>query len=74
MKKITRFPNVTKPWVTRAGFDEKLFKALQQGLLELKDEKILKNLRQDGFLVADDDDYKIVRKGMQRAKEFGDNS
>jgi phosphonate transport system substrate-binding protein len=74
LKKIARFPNVTKPWVARAGFDEKIFKALQQGLLELKDKKILKNLRQDGFLVADDDDYKFVRNGMQRAKEFGDNS
>jgi len=74
LKKIARFPNVTKPWVVRAGFDDQLFSVLQQALLELKDEKILKNLKQDGFLVAKDDDYELVRQGMQRAKEFGDKS
>ena len=74
LKKIARFPNVTKPWVVRAGFDDKLFSVLQQALLELKDEKILKNLKQDGFLAAEDDDYEFVRQGMQRAKEFGDKS
>ena len=74
LKYIARFPNVTKPWVLRAGFDEKSFRVLQQALLELKDKKILKNLKQDGFLAAEDDDYEFVRKGMQRAKEFWDNS
>jgi hypothetical protein len=57
----------------RAGFDEKLFGVLQQTLLELQDRKILKNLKQDGFLAAEDDDYEIVRRGMQLAQEFGDN-
>jgi len=74
LKKIARFPNVTKPWVVRAGFDDQLFSVLQQALLELKDEKILKKLKQDGFLAAEDDDYEFVRQGMQRAKEFGDKS
>jgi hypothetical protein len=37
LKKITRFPNVTKPWVVRAGFDDQLFSGLQQALLELKE-------------------------------------
>jgi phosphonate transport system substrate-binding protein len=73
LKQIGRFANVTKPWVVRAGFDEKLFGVLQQTLLELQDRKILKNLKQDGFLAAEDDDYEIVRRGMQLAQEFGDN-
>ena len=73
LKKIARFPNVTKPWVVRAGFDEKRFGVLQQALLELKDKKILKNLKQDGFLAAEDDDYEFVRQGMQGSKEFGGN-
>jgi len=73
LKKIARFPNVTKPWVVRAGFDEKLFGIVQQSLWELKDKKILKNLKQDGFLPAEDDDYEFVRQGMQRSKDFGDS-
>ena len=73
LKEIGRFPNVTKPWVVRAGFDEKLFGIVQQALWELKDKKILKNLKQDGFLPAKDDDYEFVRQGMQRSKNFGDS-
>ena len=73
LKKIARFPNVTKPWVARAGFGEKQFGIMQQALWELKDKKILKNLKQDGFLPAEDNDYEFVRNGMQRSKGFGDN-
>ena len=73
LKKIARFPNVTKPWVVRAGFDQKLFGIVQQALWELKDKKILNNLKQDGFLPAKDDDYEFVRQGMQRSKDFEDS-
>ena len=73
LREIARFPNVTKPWVARAGFDEKLFGIMQQALWELTDKKILENLKQDGFLPAEDNDYAFVRNGMQRSKDFGDN-
>ena len=73
LREIARFPNVTKPWVARAGFDEKLFGIMQQALWELTDKKILENLKQDGFLPAEDDDYEFVRQGMQRSKDFGDS-
>jgi len=73
LKKIARFPNVTKPWVVRAGFDEKLFGMVQQSLWELQDKDVLKNLNQDGFLPAEDDDYEFVRQGMQRSKDFGNS-
>ena len=72
LKKIAQVPNVTKPWVIRAGFDDSLFAILQQALLELKDKKTLKALKQDGFLVAKDSDYDFVRKGMRLSEEFGD--
>ena len=73
LREIARFPNVTKPWVVRAGFDEKLFGIMQQALWDLTDKKILENLKQDGFLPAEDNDYAFVRNGMQRSKDFGDN-
>ena len=72
LREIARFPNVTKPWVVRAGFDEKLFGIMQQALWDLTDKKILENLKQDGFLPAEDNDYAFVRNGMQRSKDFGD--
>jgi phosphonate transport system substrate-binding protein len=72
LKKIAQFPNVTKPWAVRAGFDDNLFAILQQALLELKDKKTLKALKQDGFLVAEDSDYDFVRQGMRLSEEFGD--
>jgi phosphonate transport system substrate-binding protein len=72
LKKIAQFPNVTKPWAVRAGFDDNLFAILRQALLELKDKKTLKALKQDGFLVAEDSDYDFVRKGMRLSEEFGD--
>ena len=56
----------------RAGFDDKLFAILQQALLELKDKKTLKVLKQDGFFVAEDSDYDFVRQGMRLSEEFGD--
>jgi len=72
LKKIAQFPNVTKPWAVQAGFDESLFAILQQALLELKDKKTLKALKQDGFFVAEDSDYDFVRQGMRLSEEFGD--
>ena len=72
LKKIAQFPNVTKPWAVRAGFDDNLFAVLQQALLELKDKKALKALKQDGFLVAEDSDYDFVRQGLRLSEEFGD--
>jgi len=70
LKKLAQFPNVTKPWAVRAGFDDNLFAILQQALLELKDKKTLKALKQDGFLVAEDSDYDFVRQGMRLSEEF----
>jgi len=72
LKQIAQFPNVTKPWVTRAGINDDMFHILQQGLLELKDKTTLKALKQDGFLLAEDSDYDFVRQGMLLSKEFGD--
>ncbi|MDM8536478.1 PhnD/SsuA/transferrin family substrate-binding protein, partial [Desulfobacterales bacterium HSG17] len=72
LREIARFPNITKPWVVRAGFDDIIFSALKNALLGLNDKKILKNLKQHGFLEALDDYYDFVRQGMALSKEFGE--
>ena len=70
LKKIFTFPNVTKPWVVRAGLNEQIYSVLQDGMLKLKDKKILKSLKQHGFLPATDGDYDFVRKGMEVSEKF----
>ncbi len=70
LKKIGRFPNVTKPWIARAGLDEKLFAILRDALVALDNKTILKNLKQSGFLPATDDDYNFVREKMIISKKF----
>ena len=72
LKKIAEFPNVTKPWVVRAGLEDNIFAILQKALLALTDKDILKSLKQDGFLIATDEDYDFVRKGMELSKKFGE--
>lgn len=70
LRKIAEFPNITKPWVVRAGFDLRYYQALKRAMLELTDEGILRGLNQQGFLPAKDGDYDFVRRGMDRAGKF----
>ncbi len=70
IREIARFPNVTKPWVARAGLDSEIVKILRQALIELKDEEALATLRVDGFLEGSDDDYSPIRKSMDRNGAF----
>jgi len=67
---IHKFPNVTKPWLAKATLDENLFQALKQSLLGLKDKKILKAHKVDGFYETSDKDYDFVRQGMNSSKQF----
>jgi len=70
LKALGTFQNITKPWVVRAGFPGTLFQILQEAMLQLTDKKILKTLKQDGFLKTTDADYAFVRKGMAISKGF----
>jgi len=70
LKQIGEFPNVTKPWLVRANLENSLYNHLKNGLLSLKDDTILKGLKQNGFLPATDKDYDFVRKGMILAEDF----
>lgn len=70
LRKVLEFPCVTKPWVARAGLDENLLHALREVLLELKDEVALKGIKRTGFLPAHDDDYDLIREGLELAWRF----
>lgn len=68
---IHSFDNITKPWIARKDLDTKVFDAIKEALLNLKDPAVLKELKEaTGFLPATDEDYKFVREGMQLSRKF----
>lgn len=70
LRSILRFDCVTKPWVARAGLDTTSYNALQKILLGLNDPELLKPLKRDGLLPADDSDYDSIRDAMRLAEKF----
>ena len=70
LKIIYKFENVTKPWLVKENMPKELYKALKQSMLNLKDKKILKIFKGDGFVETTDNEYDFVRKGMDLAKRF----
>lgn len=65
IKELARFPNVSKPWIARAGIDEAVLEALRESLLELSDPDTLKSLKVDGFLSGTDEDYQTIRDSIE---------
>ncbi len=70
LRVVLTFPNVTKPWVARAGLDRDVAAALQQSLFALKDPGALKELKISGFTTTSDAEYQLVRDGMKQAEAF----
>ncbi|MET0119279.1 MAG: phosphate/phosphite/phosphonate ABC transporter substrate-binding protein [Sedimenticola sp.] len=71
LKKVAEFPCVTKPWIAREGMDFNLFHGLRESLLALKDKAVLKTIKRNGFLPAEDGDYDLIREGIDAAGDFG---
>jgi phosphonate transport system substrate-binding protein len=67
---IASFPNVTKPWIARAGMTPELFLAIQETLLQFDDATALKALKKDGFLPGDDADYDSIREAIRASHSF----
>ena len=70
IRAIASFPNVTKPWIARAGMEPRLFEAIHQTLLALEDDGALKALKKDGFLPGDDSDYDSIREAIEASRSF----
>ncbi|MES9887239.1 MAG: PhnD/SsuA/transferrin family substrate-binding protein [Candidatus Sedimenticola sp. 6PFRAG1] len=73
LRKIAEFPSVTKPWIAREGLDFRIFHGLRDSLFGLKDKKVLKSIKRDGFLAAEDGDYDMIRNAIKAAEAFGSN-
>lgn len=70
LRVIAKFPNVTKPWIARAGLPERIKRALSQALFHLDDPVALDALNKNGFVAGNDDDYDVIRESMDRNGEF----
>ena len=70
LRTICVFENVGKPWIARAGLDERFVLALRESLLTMDTPAALKALKVHGFLPATDTDYQLVRDGMKTAERF----
>lgn len=67
---LMRFPNVTKPWISRSGLEENLLTALRESLLEINHSDTLISLEIDGCLDRTDEDYKVIHKAMDNNAGF----
>jgi len=74
LRVLTSFDNVTKPWVARKDLDKAIIEAIQSALYAIKDPAVLKGLKISGFIPTSDDEYKLVRDGMQLAEKFLENA
>jgi phosphonate transport system substrate-binding protein len=70
IRELTRFPNVTKPWIANDSMSMEILTALREVLLELKDPAALKAIKKDGFLPAEDSDYALIRVSIQKNGAF----
>ena len=70
LRALKAFPNVTKPWVARAGLSPRLQSALQDVLLGMTDKAALKALKKSGFLTASDHDYDFIRAAIRDSENF----
>ncbi len=70
IRELTRFPNVTKPWIASSKMSHENMLALKGALLSITDKNALKPLKKQGFLSAQDSDYAVIRKSMLNNNDF----
>lgn len=74
LRVLATFHNVTKPWIARAGLDERIVSALKASLLEISDPMALEALQKDGFVDGNDTDYAIIRRAIDQNPRFFNQS
>ena len=70
IRELSRFPNVTKPWIANHKLNDRITSALTEALLELQDPIVLKGLGISGFLATHDEDFVSIRKAIDRNPAF----
>lgn len=70
IRALASFDNVTKPWLARAGLDERVLEAMKSVMLSSQNEEMMKRVAKNGFLAGSDEDYDFVRRAMIRSQGF----
>lgn len=70
LRELARFPNLSKPWLARAGLPQDVCDALRSALLGMNQPQTLKVLKVTGFLPVEDKEFDFVRDGMEKARSF----
>lgn len=70
IRELARFPNVTKPWIASSKMKKETFIALRTALIEFKDSEALKNIKKQGFLPTNDNDYTTIRESIKTNPQF----
>ena len=70
LRALAMFPNVTKPWVARAGLPDPVAGSLRAALLEISDAAALGALGADGLVAGDDEDYLTIRLAIEQNSQF----
>jgi phosphate/phosphite/phosphonate ABC transporter binding protein len=68
---LVGFPNVTKPWLYRAGLPDRIVALLRAELVESGTASTASGIWKSGFIVGSDADYQFVRDAMVRSRDFG---
>ncbi len=70
IRAIATFENSTRPWVARAGMDERILMGLREALSRLDNDEALSALRFEGFLPGDDAEYEPTREAIRENPGF----
>lgn len=70
IRALFEFENVTKPWLSASGMDQRVLNAMRQVMLSTKAPEILGSISKDGFVEGSDAEYDFIRKAMKHSSKF----
>jgi len=70
LKVITKIETPTHPWIAREGLAKETIEHIKDALLNIKEKRILKGLKRDGFLAGGDRDYAKIRTAIEKNPLF----
>jgi len=70
IRALTKFDNVTKPWIGSSQMSPELVMAMQTVMLGSGDAEAVKSLAKSGFLIGADTDYDVIRDAIEQSKSF----
>ena len=72
LRALAIMPNINRPWVASSDLDDRIFVALREIMLELRDEKAFKAFSRKQFVAGGDRDFDVIRNAIQDNGAFFD--